>query len=266
MRDTFTMPLQLPAVLDALPMHRDKVERACGFGLSVPEILGMAIAGSFAAGGADIYSDVDLRVVVEDAALDAVFARRTEMSLSCGTVVAGFTGEHVGDPHLLIVLYDDLVHVDFDFTRLSDLAADNQGRSGLVLWERGDHLSRRLPGDHHPDRRGELSWIESRFWTWIWYVQSKILPGRALRGTRWPPVHAEPRPFSVAGDHQGRPSRRLSPSGGAGWRPGGCLRRHGGCPGAPVADAGLDLDVPEQDAARRIAQSALDAGITYRTG
>lgn len=103
-------------------------------------------------------------------------------------MVAGFTGEHVGDPHLLIVLYDDLVHVDFDFTRVSGLAAENRGRPCLVLWERGDHLSVHLARHFDPDLRRELAWIESQFWTWIWYVQSKILRGElyeALDGLQY---------------------------------------------------------------------------------
>lgn len=171
------MLLHVPAALEAFPLHRDKVERAYRFGMSVPEILGMAIAGSFAAGGSDAYSDVDLRIVVDDAALDTVFRGRTEMAQACGAVVAGFTGEHVGDPYLFIVLYDDLVHVDFDFTRLSDLTADNKGRRCQILWERGDHLSGRLSESYQPDVKGDLAWIESRFWTWIWYVQGRVLRG-----------------------------------------------------------------------------------------
>jgi hypothetical protein len=182
------MVVHVPAALQPFPLHRDKVERACRFGMSVPEILGMAIAGSFAAGGSDGYSDVDLRVVVEDHALETVFRHRTEMAQACGAVVAGFTGEHVGDPHLFIVLYDDLVHVDFDFTRMSDLTADNKGLPCLLLWERTDHLSGRLADSYHPDVRAELAWIESRFWTWLWYLQAKILRGElyeALDGLQY---------------------------------------------------------------------------------
>jgi hypothetical protein len=280
LRDTFPMRLQLPAALDPFPLHRDKVERAYRFGVSVPEILGMAIAGSFAAGGSDVYSDVDLRIVVEDAALDAVFARRHEMAQSCGDMVAGFTGEHVGDPYLLIVLYDDLVHVDFDFTRLSDLTADNQGRPCLVLWERGDQLSGRLRGDYHPDRRGELAWIESRFWTWMWYVQSKILRGElyeALDGLQYMrsrvlfPLLAISRGVHPAGSRRaevlvGDMGATFAGTVAALERPSLMLALTRTAElyrllGDPLLER---LGVPRQDRARRVALSALDGGINYK--
>lgn len=274
------MSLQLPEALNAFPMHREKVERARRFGMSVPEILGMALAGSFAVGATDAYSDVDLRVVVDDAALDTAFARRTEMARECGVMVAGFTGEHIGAPHLFIVLYDDLVHVDFEFTRMSELAAQNPGRRWLVLWERGNQLSANLLGRYEPDLRGELSWIEARFWTWIWYTQSKILRGElyeALDGLQYLRSRVLFHLLAISKALQPAGSRRaealVGDLGPAFADTVAGLNRKSlmlaltrtaelyGSLGDPLLKR---LGVPEQGQARRLALSALNAGLDYK--
>ena len=62
------------------------------------------MAGSLAEGRADVFSDVDLVVVVDDAAFDAVMADRLALIGSWSPLVVGFTGEHVGEPRLIITL------------------------------------------------------------------------------------------------------------------------------------------------------------------
>jgi hypothetical protein len=147
----------------------------------------MAVAGSFAAGNADELSDVDLRLYVRDGAVEAVAARVPDLAETCGHVVALFTGEHVGVPTLTIVLYDDLVHVDFDVLSAARVAEHNQGLPVLVLWER-DGLAAGLPGTYEPEVAGDLRWMEARIWTWCWYIQTKVLRGElyeALDGLQY---------------------------------------------------------------------------------
>jgi hypothetical protein len=142
-----------------------------------PEIVGMALGGSFAGGHPDEYSDLDFKIVVEDEAFDRALDRRRALAESCGHVVAAFTGGHVGEERLLITLYDDLLHVDFLVVRLSDLAEQNHGRPVHVLWERDGRLSAALPGEPAHDPAADLEWMEARMWTWVWYTHSKILRG-----------------------------------------------------------------------------------------
>jgi hypothetical protein len=97
-------------------------------GLSEPNVVGMAIAGSFVDGLPDAYSDLDLRMVLANGSLQRVFPRREELARACGPLVAAFTGEHVGEPHLLVTLYEDLVHVDYLFAELADAPDKNEGR------------------------------------------------------------------------------------------------------------------------------------------
>jgi hypothetical protein len=181
------MEFDIPTSFELLPRHRAKVEAAVRAGVEIEDVVAMAVAGSFAVGNADELSDVDLRFYVAETAVDRTVRAIPVLAASCGTVIASFSGEHVGAPALTIVLYDDLVHVDFDVVSSAVAAEHNAGLPVLVLWDR-DGVSARLPGDDRTDVAGDLRWIEDRMWTWCWYIQSKILRGElyeALDGLQY---------------------------------------------------------------------------------
>lgn len=138
-----------------------------------PRVAGVAIAGSIAKGRPDVYSDVDLIVVIDDEAFDSVTEERLELIGSWASLVAGFTGEHVGEPRLIITLVGPpLLHVDFKFVRASDFAerVENPG----VLWDRDGSLAASL-AEHPPaDPSLDLQWIEDRFWVWVHYAATKL--------------------------------------------------------------------------------------------
>ncbi|MFD6275939.1 nucleotidyltransferase domain-containing protein [Streptomyces sp. NPDC060209] len=134
---------------------------------------GVAVAGSIAVGHPDVYSDVDLVVVVDDASFDDVMAVRLALIGSWTDLVAGFTGEHVGEPRLIIALVGPpLLHVDFKFVRASDFAERIEDPD--VLWDRDGGLARSLA--EHPFRAPslDLQWIEDRFWIWVHYGATKL--------------------------------------------------------------------------------------------
>src|SRR3989442_7295966 len=165
------MDVSMPRAIDGLPRHRARLIAACRMGEREREIVGMAIAGSFVNGSPDEYSDLDLRIVLANGSFERVFGRRQELARACGPLVAAFTGEHVGEPQLLITLYGDLVHADFLFTELADASERNDGREVRVLWERERGVvADALAPPHKPDPAGELSFMESRIWTWTWYI------------------------------------------------------------------------------------------------
>jgi hypothetical protein len=181
------MDIVIPASFEGYPRHRSKVEAAVGAGSANPDVVAMALAGSFAEGIADELSDVDLRLYVPEDAIERTVGTIPAMAAACGTVIALFTGEHVGAPALTIVLYDDLVHVDFDVLSSSAVGEHNRGRPAVVLWER-DGVSAQLPGEDDTDIGQELRWIEDRMWTWCWYIHAKILRGElyeALDGLQY---------------------------------------------------------------------------------
>jgi hypothetical protein len=177
------MDFVLPLAIDQLPRHKQRLLAACEMGLSEPDVLGMAIAGSFVDGTPDTYSDLDIRIVLANGSFHRVFPRREELVRACGPLVAAFTGEHVGEPNLFITLYEDLIHVDYLFAELAEAPDRNDGRRVHVLWQRDDTVGIALSRPHIADPFADLTYLETRMWTWTWYIQSKI-----LRGELWEAV------------------------------------------------------------------------------
>lgn len=138
--------------------------------------VGVAAAGSIANGSPDEHSDIDLVLAVEDDAFDEVMRERMDLIASWAPLVAGFTGEHVGEPRLIISLVGPpVLHVDFKFVRLSDAAARID--EVRVLWERGGRLTAHLADAPPTPPQLDLQWIEDRFWVWVHYGASKLARG-----------------------------------------------------------------------------------------
>lgn len=136
-------------------------------------VTGVAISGSIAGGRPDVYSDVDLIVVIEDEAFDAVMRERLGLIGSWTSLVAGFTGEHVGEPRLIITLVGPpLLHVDFKFVRASDFAQRTEDPE--ILWDRDGLLARALAQQPPVTPAFDLQWIEDRFWIWVHYGATKL--------------------------------------------------------------------------------------------
>ncbi|MEU3461235.1 nucleotidyltransferase domain-containing protein [Streptomyces sp. NPDC006733] len=136
-------------------------------------VAGVALTGSLAGGRPDAYSDVDLILVIEDAAYDAVMRERLALIGSWTSLVAGFTGEHVGEPRLIITLVGPpLLHVDFTFVRASYFAE----RTGdpQILWDRDGLLADALGQQPPIPPPLDLQWIEDRFWIWVHYGAAKL--------------------------------------------------------------------------------------------
>lgn len=136
-------------------------------------IVGVAAAGSFVTGLMDEFSDLDLVVVTAPEKQNEVMRDRYTIAEKLGTLLSAFTGEHVGEPRLLICLYDQpLLHVDLKFVWLSD--AHVRIENPVVLWERESKLTAVIAtGDgHFPELN--IQWIEARFWIWMHYGAGKI--------------------------------------------------------------------------------------------
>ena len=138
-----------------------------------PRVVGVAAGGSFIEGPMDEYSDLDLVIAVDTDCLAAVRAERQQIAASLGTLLAAFTGEHVGEPRVLICLYGSpLIHVDLKFVSVAD--AGERVENPVILWERGGRLSavQQEGAAHYPEP--DLQWIEDRFWVWVHYAAAKI--------------------------------------------------------------------------------------------
>lgn len=138
-----------------------------------PRFVGLAVGGSLLTGDVDAYSDLDLVVVVSEAAHADVMDDRVAIAAGWGSLVAAFTGEHVGEPRLLICLYDDpLVHVDLKFVTADELAVRIE--DPVVLWERGDEVSAAIAQSAPLAPVADPQWIEDRFWVWVHYGAAKL--------------------------------------------------------------------------------------------
>jgi hypothetical protein len=135
-------------------------------------VIGLAVAGSWLTNEIDEFSDLDLILVTKEKIIGS-----RELMLhyanQFGILLTAFTGEHVGEPRLLICLYDDpLLHVDIKFVTIEEFRArietpvilsDTDGQLQQVI----DQTTATFP---YPD----YQWIEDRFWVWIHYALLKI--------------------------------------------------------------------------------------------
>lgn len=118
-----------------------------------PRVVGVKAGGSQLSGTMDEFSDLDLIVGVRPEHYEGVMRDRKTIAASLGPLLSAFTGEHVGEPRLLICLYGpELLHVDLKFVSLVE----------------GEELR------EDPVPAPDEQWIEDRFWTWVHYGATKI--------------------------------------------------------------------------------------------
>ena len=160
---------------DAVPrLHAMFIDRIRAEVERDPRVVALLAGGSYIHGGFDAYSDLDFVVVVEEAAHAAVMASRREFAARLGPLLAAFTGEHVGEPRLLICLYGpQLLHVDLKFVTATDL--DRRVERPAVLYARDPAaIDARLDeaAIAWPDASPE--WFEDRAWIWLHYCAAKL--------------------------------------------------------------------------------------------
>jgi hypothetical protein len=93
--------------------------------------------------------------------------------------LSAFVGYHVGEPRLVIALFENpLVHVDFKFVTPDTLR--DRIETPIILFERDGQLSKllQLGSAKWPNR--DSQWFEDRFWTWMHYGGVKIARGELL--------------------------------------------------------------------------------------
>lgn len=164
------LPSSLPAA------HRDFLRRALETLGADPRIVGVAAGGSYLSNTMDEFSDLDLVIAVEPDAHAAVLAAAQSIAGTLGPLLAAFAGDHVGEPRLLICLYDaPLLHVDLKFVALPDVAL--RVEDPAILWQREGRLSSALAAGEARYPTPDPQWIEDRFWVWVHYGATKIARG-----------------------------------------------------------------------------------------
>jgi predicted nucleotidyltransferase len=153
--------------------HRLFLQRLIEVTKTDARIVGVAIGGSYLTNSIDEYSDLDLVLAIEPKDYVKILAERKAIAATLGKLLAAFTGEHVGEPRLLVCLYDEpLLHVDLKFVSLDDVSI--RVEDPAILLDKEGRLRKALeagkPEYPSPDRQ----WIEDRFWAWVHYVLVKI--------------------------------------------------------------------------------------------
>jgi hypothetical protein len=139
-------------------------------------LVAVAAGGSFISGELDEHSDLDLVLVGRPEVQPRILESRTKVAERLGQLLASFSGEHVGEPRLLICLYGPpLVHVDLKFVSLEDLV--ERVEDPVVLWDRTGEATDILSCGSSRYPQPNLQWIEDRFWVWIHYGASKVARG-----------------------------------------------------------------------------------------
>jgi hypothetical protein len=153
--------------------HAEFLRTAIGRLEADARLVGAGAGGSFQTASMDAFSDLDLIVAVEPAAYEAVLKERLHIARGLGPLLGAFTGEHVGEPRLLICLFGPpLLHVDLKFVSLADLA--DRVEDPAILWERDGRLGSALERSRARYPQPDPQWIEDRFWIWIHYAAAKI--------------------------------------------------------------------------------------------
>lgn len=165
----------MPSIIPQL--HTELLERVRSAIARDTRFNALLAGGSYIHGGFDQHSDLDFVVVVEDDQYQEVMSSRHDFAQRIGGLLSAFTGEHVGEPRLLICLYGpSLIHVDLKFVTPADL-----GR----LVERPAVIFARDPARTQAVLDAAIvawpnlapEWFEQRAWIWLHYGTTKLARG-----------------------------------------------------------------------------------------
>ncbi|MDQ0641548.1 putative nucleotidyltransferase [Pedobacter sp. W3I1] len=141
-------------------------------------VIGLAVGGSWLSNEIDEFSDLDLILLTKEK-VSTDKSKMLQYANRLGDLISAFTGEHVGEPRVLICIYDKpLLHVDIKFLTLDEFASRVENPTLLI--DRDNQLQRILNQTEAKFPYPDYQWIEDRFWTWIHYALLKIGRGEYL--------------------------------------------------------------------------------------
>lgn len=143
-----------------------------------PSVVGLAVGGSWLTNEIDEFSDLDLILVTENL-VSTDPNKMLAYADRLGKLLNGFTGEHVGEPRVLICLYDDpLLHVDIKFLTMDELG--HRVETPEILFDREGQMQREFDKEKAQFPKPGYQWIEDRFWIWVHYALLKIGRGEYM--------------------------------------------------------------------------------------
>lgn len=159
----------MPSPLQPFQLVIDKAIQVCQ---QDPEAIGLAAGGSWISGEIDAYSDLDL-VLVTSRQIAPDVSQMRDYASRFGPLLASFRGDHVGEPRLLIALYESpLLHVDIKF--LTPVEFYERVENPVVLWERDRLLTTIIQQSTAQYPPVDFQATEDRFWIWMHYAALKV--------------------------------------------------------------------------------------------
>lgn len=141
-------------------------------------VIGLAVTGSWLTGEIDEFSDLDL-ILVTQQKISTDKNRMLDYAKRLGNFLSGFTGEHIGEPRVLICLYENpLLHVDLKFLTLEEFQIRME--TPFLLLDKNGQLERVINNSSTKLPFAGYQWIEDRFWIWTHYALLKIGRGEYL--------------------------------------------------------------------------------------
>lgn len=135
-----------------------------------PPVQAVIVSGSAVTGNMDEWSDLDLVVLVDDAAERTFTGQHFVVVQRLGTLLTAHRADHFGEPRLLICLYDaPLLHVDLKFMAVKD--AGTLRYASELLWSRGEPPQLPAPA---PPPTPDLQWYADRLPGWAHYMGTKL--------------------------------------------------------------------------------------------
>ena len=159
-------------------MQKDFADKVIEIIKEDSNVIGLAVAGSWITNELDEYSDLDI-ILITKKKIAGDKEKMIAYAKSFGDCISGFTGEHVGEPRVLICLYDNpLLHVDIKFLTLPEF--EKRIENPVVLFERDNQLTEIIKSTKAEWPMPDYQWIEDRFWIWVHYACLKIGRGELL--------------------------------------------------------------------------------------
>ncbi|RUL78389.1 nucleotidyltransferase domain-containing protein [Dyella choica] len=158
-------------------LHTEFLERVRSEVARDTRLNALLAGGSYIHGGFDPHSDLDFVIVVEDDSYPEVMASRQEFAHRIGDLLSAFTGEHVGEPRLLICLYGpSLIHVDLKFVTSAGLGRLVE-RPAVLFARNLEHTEALLDAATIAWPNLTPEWFEQRAWIWLHYGATKLARG-----------------------------------------------------------------------------------------
>ena len=147
-----------------------------------PLFIGIAVGGSYLSNQLDEYSDLDIYLVVSDAAAILDFDAKKEILATVANPLCCYTNGH--DARVIICLYQlesALLHVDWKWLTLKEF--EDRVENPAVIFEHKSALTAVIARTESSYPKPDIERTESRFWSWIHYVLSKIGRGELLEAS-----------------------------------------------------------------------------------